>query len=159
MKAKGVIWLLILAGILLFSKYYLILPWGYSTGLALGSTFALLLVVHFIIKFKNRNNPKAEENAYVLPDSMAKTMKLIDMRVQYESSIMATFFIIMGMIAFTIYLTFFSSLSGWYKFFIAFNSFWGIVFMLSNLITSFQAYDQYMKVKKAIMEGADLLKI
>lgn len=158
MKAKGVVWLFILVGFILFSKYYLELFWGHSIGLSLGAWLALIVLVHLITKAKNKNNPKAEENSYIIPDGMAKKMKLIDMRVQYEASIMATLFIIVGMIAFTIYLIFFSDLAGWYKFFIAFNSFWGVIFLGSSLITTYQQYNYYMMSKKA-MESTDIFNI
>lgn len=159
MKLKGIIWLTILGAFILFSRYYLKLFWGHTIGISLGAWLALLVVIHLITKAITKNKPTAEENAYIIPDGMAKKMKLIDMRVQYEASILATVFIIIGMIAFTIYLIFFSDLAGWYKFFIAFNSFWGVIFLGSSLITVFQQYNYYMMSKKAIESSTDILNI
>ncbi|MFI5405075.1 MAG: hypothetical protein ACHQ1D_01035 [Nitrososphaerales archaeon] len=158
MRLKGVAWIVVLGILILIGKYYMDLYWKHTIGLSLTAWMCLIIIVHLISKAKNKNNPKSEEHAYILPDNMAKKMKLMDMRVQYEASILATVFIIVGMIAFTIYLVFFSDLDNWYKFFIAFNSFWGVIFMGSNLITSYQAYVQYMEVLK-ITNSGDMMKI
>lgn len=159
MKKKGIIWLILLATLILSAKYSLELYWTHAIGLGLVVWLAVIVFLHLITKAINKKNPKAEENSYILPDKVAKKMKLIDMRVQYEASIMATVFIILGMITFTIYLIFFTQLSNWYKFFIAFNSFWGVVFLGSSLITVYQQYNYYMISKKVIEESNDLLSI
>lgn len=158
--AKGwIVWLITAAIFTAIGHFGMKLYWGHAVGLSLGAVLALIIISTLIVKFIHRKNPNAEENSYVLPDGVAKKMKLIDMQVQYEASIMATVFIILGMIAFTIYLIFFSALAGWYKFFISFNSFWGVIFLGSSLITTYQQYHYYMMSKKAVEDSQDLFHI
>lgn len=150
---KRIVWGIIILALFFYSEYGLKIGWKYSIGTALTASFVLMLGFHFLVKLKNKNNPKSEENSYVLPDGMAKIMKIIDMRTQYEASIMAMFFMMIGMIAFTIYILFFADLSGFMKFFIVFNSFWGMVFMGASLVTNFQSYNYYMQSQKAIEQS------
>ena len=158
-KAKGIIALAVLVVLFCINYFALDLGAWLSTGLLFTEALILVLVIHFTVKFKNRNNPKAEANAYVLPDSVAKHMKVIDTRVQFEASIMSMFFIMIGMVALTIYVVFFSGFAGLFKFFMAFNSFWGFVFMLSYLVTTFQQYNYHMQSIKQVSENADIMML
>lgn len=155
---KPILWIIYLVGLFLLAKLFFKWPLGYSMGFAFGGIFFSGIIIHFIIKFKNRKK-EGEPNAYVLPDGVAKKMKLIDTQVQYEASIMAMFFMMLGFIGFNIYALFFSDFSGWMKFFLAFNSFWGFIFMGAFLVTTFQQYSYYMETKKALEQSTDLMAL
>lgn len=135
------------------------LGWWYSIGLS--STFLLIawIIIHFTVKFKNRNNPEKEKYSYVLPYSVSRIFKTVDQQVQYEASMMAMFFMLLGFIGFSLYTIFFAGYSPWLKFFVGFNSFWGFVFMVSYLITTYQQYHHYMVTKEQFDNATDLLAL
>ena len=140
----------------IFNHYYLeIKPFAF-TGIYLGALLAVGFIGLYVGKFiKKKRGIEGEPHAYALPDIMAKVMKNVDMRTQYESSILSMFFIMVGMIAFTIYLVFLTEFSLMFKILTAFNSFFGIIFMLSYLVTTYQQYISYMETQ-TVME--DILK-
>jgi hypothetical protein len=107
---------------------------------------------------QNRKKDTGEKYSYAFPDPMAKFMKLVDQRTQYESALLSMFFMMIGMIIFTIYLVAFTTFSWWFKGLMAFNSFWGVVLMLSFLITNYQQYTNYMMIQEEIEKNAILLQ-
>jgi len=132
-----------------FNAYYLEIPYFMFTGVLLGAWLFIGFVGLYAGKiYKKKRGLPQEEYAYALPDIMAKIMKKVDMRTQYESSILSMFFIMIGLIAFTIYIVFLTDFSWWFKGLTSFNSFWGFVFMFSYLITNYQQYVNYMETTK-----------
>lgn len=140
----------------IFNHYYLeITPFAF-TGIYLGAWLFIGFIGLYIGKFiKKKKGIEGEPHAYALPDIMAKVMKKVDMRTQYESSILSMFFIMVGMIAFTIYLVFLTNFSLMFKILTAFNSIFGIIFMLSYLVTTYQQYISYMETQTVMQ---DILK-
>jgi len=55
-----------------------------------------------------------------------------------------------GMIVFTIYLTFLTDFSLIFKILTAFNSTFGVIFMLSYLVTTYQQYVSYMETQNVM---------
>ena len=153
MKIKGIIFLLLIIGAYIFNYYKLNINWLPFTGIVLGLLILLLFLLNFYYKFKNRNKTEKEKYSYAFPDSIAKAMKNVDQRTQYESGLLSMFFLLIGMIAFSIYFVTFTEFSWWYKAFYLFNSFWGAVFMISMLVTNYQAYVAYMAITEELAKS------
>ena len=123
---------------------------GLSLFQFIGITLAIIifgsLILNFIIKFKNRNKVEKEKYAYCFPDVLASAMKKVSQRTQYESSLLSMFFILVGMIAFSVYMIFFTEFSWWFKGMFLFNSFCGMIFMISYLVTNYQQYTAFMQI-------------
>lgn len=154
MNVRPFITLGIIVGLCLINYFALSIKWFQFSGIILGVLILYAFVANFAIKiWQKKKGVVGEENSYCFPDRLAKVMKKVDMRTQYESSLLSMFFILIGLMAFTVYLIFFAEFSFWFKFFTAFNSFWGAVFMLSYLITTYQQYVAYMDSMKIIGAG------
>lgn len=95
--------------------------------------------------------PKKEDGTYVFPKGTAKAMSKISPRTQYEAGMLSIVFIMVGLIATTIYTIFFTEVSLFLKIFIPFNALCGIVLMWSFLVTTFQQYQSYL-MAMGIME-------
>lgn len=93
---------------------------------------------------------KKKEFSYVFPSPMAKMLGSLDERTQFEASMLSMTFILLGMIGFSIYLVIESTSGWWFKGFLIFNSFWGVIFLLSYLATTYQQYKTYMETKEAL---------
>jgi hypothetical protein len=82
---------------------------------------------------------------YLFPGWLAKRMAKVDMRVQYEASMMSMALIFVGLIASAIYLPFYTSFATWYKVFLIINLLAGMGFMGSYLVTTYQQYRTYLE--------------
>jgi hypothetical protein len=60
------------------------------------------------------------------------------------------FFILIGMLAFDIYILFFMNFSWWFKGLALFNSFWGFVFLFSSLVGQYQSYVNYLQTIESL---------
>ncbi len=85
------------------------------------------------------NNPK-----YIFPDFLAKAMSKVDLRTQYEASMLSMSLMSMGLIVSVFYFIFYVQLVIWYKTFLIINLLAGMMFMWSYLITTYQQYRTYM---------------
>lgn len=150
MKIRGILLLLLIIASFVFNYYYLKIPLLQFSGIVLVGLLFFFVILNFFFKFKNRNNPNQEKHSYAFPDVMAKAMKNVDQRTQYESALLSMFFMLIGMIAFTIYITAFTANSWWFKGFFIFNAFWGVVLMTSFMVTQYQAYNNYMMIMEEI---------
>lgn len=90
-------------------------------------------------KPKDKNIPK-----YVFPNFLAKAMSKVDMRTQYEASMLSMSFILIGLIITVIYFVVYFSFPVWYKIVLAINGFAGFIFISSFLVTTYQQYRTYM---------------
>ena len=135
----------------IFNNFYLGIPAFKFTGILLGAWLGIGFIGLYVGKYyKKKRGLYQEEFSYALPDIMAKIMKKVDMRTQYESSILSMFFILLGLFAFTVYVVFISDFDPWFKGLTAFNSLFGFIFMLSYLVTTYQQYVNHMETTKAI---------
>lgn len=161
MRLRPIITLILVAFAYWYNYNYLKIGTWQFTGLVFGALLAVGIVINFVTKFyKNKRGLPQEEYSYALPDSMAKKMKKIDTRTQFEAAILSSFLILIGMVAFTIYLIFFMNFSLTFKILTAFNSLAGMGFMLSNLVTTYQQYVVYMeteKFKESLMGKGEML--
>ena len=134
-----------------FNHYYLTIKPFTFTGIYIGAWIFVGFIGLYVGKiYKKKKGLPQEEHAYALPDIMAKAMKKVDLRTQYESSILSMFFIMIGMVAFTVYLVFLTDFSLMFKILTTFNSVFGVLFMLSYLVTTYQQYVNYMDTQKTI---------
>ena len=135
----------------IFNYYYLGIPPYVFTGIYIGLWIFVGFIGIYIGKlYKKKKGLPQEEFSYALPDSMAKVMKKVDMRTQYEASILSMFFMLIGLLAFTVYIIFIAEFSLMFKILSGFNSFFGMIFMLSYLITTYQQYINYMETTKTM---------
>jgi len=101
------------------------------------------------MKRKNRKKKRLSESNYMIPSPLAKLMEKVDMRTQYEASLLSMSFILVGLILSTIYMTFFvTGLQTWYKVTLIINMLAGFVFLSSFLVTTFQQYKSYLKARE-----------
>lgn len=145
------IFLILSVAAYIFNNLYLDISNFKFTGILLGAWIAIGFIGLYVGKFykKKRGLPQ-EEYSYALPDVLAKIMKRVDMRTQYESSILSMFFMLLGLLTFSIYIVFISDFELYFKILTAANSFFGMIFMFSYLVTTYQQYVNHMETTKAI---------
>jgi hypothetical protein len=85
------------------------------------------------------------KNKYIFPNFLASMMSKVDMRTQYEASMMSMSLIMVGLVVSGFYLWVYTMLPLWYKIFLMINVFAGIIFLSSFVITTYQQYITYMK--------------
>lgn len=85
---------------------------------------------------------------YIFPDFLAKAMAKVDLRTQYEASMMSITLIMVGMVLSVIYAIIYFDFALWFKIVLIVNGLCGIVFMSSSLITTFQQYQNYIDTLK-----------
>ena len=91
-----------------------------------------------------------EPYKYCFPDPLARFMKLFDDRTQMEASMLSMSLLMVGLILFTIYLVVYSNWNWWMKGMTIFNSLCGLILMFSNLITTFQQYQQLRETQDIV---------
>lgn len=129
--------------------------WFAFTGVILLVWIVWSLFANFVSKvYRNKKGlPPKEKHSYALPNTMAKAMKNVDLRTQYESSIMSTFLIMIGITSMAIYFIFLTEVSLIMKILTGMNSLFGLFFMYSNLVTVYQQYVIYMQTQDMTKEG------
>jgi hypothetical protein len=90
-------------------------------------------------KMEQKNKPN-----YIFPDFLATWMSKVDLRTQLEASMLSMTLLIVGLILSTIYSWFYLNLVLWFKIVISINAFFGVVFMWSFIVTTYQQYLSYM---------------
>ena len=137
---KGLIAFILLTIIAIIINYSLLeIKWFTFIGVYLMAVIFISTFITLVVKFITRKNPnKKEKNAFIFPNAVAKKMKNTDLGIQYESSILASAFLVIGTAAFAVYMIFFLDLSTVMKFFIAFNAICGMILMGSMLVTTYQ---------------------
>jgi hypothetical protein len=87
-----------------------------------------------------------QQAKYVFPNIMAKAMAKIDMRTQYEASMLSLCFILVGLLTSVVYFVFYLNFATWYKVILVINGLAGFVFLSSHLVTTYQQYKNYMEI-------------
>ena len=149
MKIQGVIfWTLIAASFVANATWWKVSWFKFAGYMLIGIiAFGFLLSIGFKILGKSK-----EEDAFILPDAMAKTMKMIALQTQYEATILSLFFMVLGGTGFVIYYLFFVDASWATKGFLVFNGICGLVLMLSMLVTNYQQYVLFKQANKPLQE-------
>jgi len=98
---------------------------------------------------KVKKKKKKSKGNYCFPSPLAKIMEKVDIRTQYEASLLSMSFILVGLFISAFYMMFFvSGLQGWYKVVSIINLIAGFIFLSSFLVTTFQQYKSYLRVKE-----------
>ena len=71
-------------------------------------------------------------------------MSKVDLRTQYEASMLSMTLMGIGLIITIIYLVLYFNFAVWYKILLVINALAGVVFFASYLITTYQQYLTYM---------------
>jgi hypothetical protein len=146
-----IIFLLIVAAAIFVNIQYLKIGWIPFIGLFLVLWLAYGFISNFIVKlYKNKKGIPQEKYSYAFPDKIAKVMKKVDMRTQLESSLLSMSFIVVGMIAFNIYILFFMKFDWWFKGLTLFNSICGMFFLITSIIGQYQSYVTYMQTMESL---------
>jgi len=95
---------------------------------------------------KTKNKAKNGAN-YIFPNILAKAMAKVDLRTQYEASLMSLTLLLIGLIVTGIYLGIWGSMPLWYKIVLIVNVGAGFLFMSSFLVTTFQQYKAYLEAQ------------
>ena len=94
-------------------------------------------------------NLEKETNKYIFPNFLANIMAKVDLRTQYEASMMSMSMMMIGIFVSVIYMFFYlDMLLLWYKIFLVINGIAGLLFMSSYLVTTFQQYQTYMAARE-----------
>jgi len=86
---------------------------------------------------------RKETGRYCFPSIMAKMMKGVSQRTQYEATMMSIIFILLGIITMTI-VSIFTDLSLFIKIMAIVNAIAAFIFLSSMLVTQFQQYQNYL---------------
>lgn len=89
---------------------------------------------------------KKQKHKYIFPNVMATAMAKVDLRTQYEASMMSMSLILVGIVMTGIYMMFYIDVAWWYKIFLGVNALGGLVFLSSMLVTTYQQFISYMEV-------------
>lgn len=143
-------------GIMFALNYYLLqIDLFTFLGIAISIYLFWTIVAHIFTKIRNKKKKvQGEPNSFIFPDKMAKSMKEVDMAIQYEASLLSMSFLLIGMIAFSIYMIFFTDFGWTFKGFYIFNSACGFVLMYFYLVTNYQQYIAYMQAKNIMNDYA-----
>lgn len=98
-------------------------------------------------EMRRKNKGKREGN-YIFPDFLAKAMSKVDLRTQYEATMLSTVLISAGLILTIIYFMAYMQFELWYKIIFLINGIAGLGFMWSSLVTTYQQYKTYMDAIK-----------
>ncbi len=90
---------------------------------------------------------RKDKTNYIFPDFLGRIMSKVDLRTQYEASMLSMTFILIGLITTGIYMLIYADFRLWYKIFLIVNIIAGIIFISSYITTTFQQYKTYMEVR------------
>lgn len=124
------------------------------TGIVLGTLVVFIIAVNIYIKLRDKKKGLHSDD-FIFSPEIAQSIKKVDMGIQYETSIISTFFLIIGLLLFVIYTIFFTPYPLVTKIFISFNSFFAMILMASLLITNYQQFISYRESTKMFSQYTD----
>ena len=124
-------------------------------GILLLASITLGLIGNFAGKAnRKRKGIKGEPDAFIFPDGTAKKMKKMDLGIQYETSVLSSSLLMLGIILFLIYFIFFTTSSWIMKGLIIFNSLCGMGLMAGMIVTYYQQLISYRESTKFLKQFA-----
>lgn len=124
-------------------------------GLMLISLVVLGVMGNFVGKAnRKRKGIPGEPDAFIFPDKTAKKLKKMDLGIQYETSVISTALLLLGIVIFLIYFVFFTESSWIMKGLIIFNSVCGMGLMFGMLVTYYQQLISYRESTKFLHQFA-----
>lgn len=148
-KRKFGLWILWINLILAILVYYFTFQnkiWFYIMAIY------ILFSVAFLVNRYKKKQPTKTEN-YIFGEKLGEKMQTTGQKFIFEAMMMSLVFIILGDIAGTIYTLFFTNLALVVKIIAGISGFFGGLFMLMILISTFQSY----KTMQTINEVKDLM--
>jgi len=142
MKITKYLYLIFIIGLYIINYFFLKIDVFPFTGIVLGLLIVFIIGINVYLKFKNKKKGLHSDD-FIFSPEVAKTLKKVDLGIQYETSIIATFFLIVGLLSFVIYTIFFTPYEVIIKVFISFNSIFAMVLMGSMLVTNYQQFISY----------------
>lgn len=94
---------------------------------------------------------------YIFPDFFGNWMAKIDMKTQYEGSLIGFTLMIFSLLGFGVYKTFFTTETIGWKVYFLFNTLCGLLILWSFLVTTYQQYLNYLDVKAFVNAGENIL--
>ena len=85
------------------------------------------------------------KNNYIFPNILAAGMKNVSQRVQYEGALLSTSLLVVGILAFGVYLVIFMEVGTFFKILVSLNTVAGVLLMSSSLVTTYQQYVSYLE--------------
>lgn len=95
---------------------------------------------------------RKEDGSYIFPNIMAKAMRNINQRVQYEACLMSLSIILLSLTGIGIFTIFFTDYSFGVKIMTSVNTLAMLIFLSSNLVTTYQQYYNYMDMTGILNE-------
>lgn len=97
---------------------------------------------------------------YFFPDLLGRVMSKVDLRTQLEANLLSMTLMFFGLITTIIYIAIYVNFPLWYKIFLDINLVAGLAFFLSNIITTYQQYQNFMAVRQfqEDMKGGNIKK-
>jgi hypothetical protein len=124
-------------------------------GLMLISLVVLGVIGNFVGKAnRKRKGIPGEPDAFIFPDKTAKKLKKMDLGIQYETSVISTALLLLGILIFLIYFVFFQDSSWVMKGLVIFNSVCGMGLMFGMLVTYYQQLVSYRESTKFLTQFA-----
>jgi len=151
MKITSYIYIIFIVTLYALNYAYLKIKLFTFTGIVLAALIVLVIIINIYVKLRNKQKGLHSEDFIFSPEA-AKRLREINIGIQYESSIIATFFLIIGLLLFAIYTIFFTQYDTIVKVFITFNTFFAMILMSSMLITSYQQFISYRESVKMIQQ-------
>ena len=154
MKITKYIWLIFVVALYIINYVWLKIGIWTFTGIVLALLLVLVVAINVVIKIKNRKGNK-EDDAFIFPNKVANTLKVIDIATQYEASILSVFCLMIGMVLFGIYVVFIAPYNWIMKVFVIFNSICALGLMGSMLVTNYQQLVAHKESTKMLGELAN----
>jgi hypothetical protein len=154
MKITRYLYLIFIIGLYAINYFFLKIKIFPFTGIVLATLIVLVIAINVYVKLKNKSKGLHSED-FIFSPEVAQTLKKVDIGIQYESSIISIFFLIIGLMLFTIYTVFFTQYNTVMKVFVAFNSIFAMALMGSMLITNYQQFVSYRESTKMFAQFTD----
>lgn len=85
---------------------------------------------------------------YIFGDVLGNLMSKVDLKTQYEASMMSMTLMMAGLIVTAVYVWIYIDFPLWYKIVLEINFICGFVFMWSFLVTTLQQYKNYIGARE-----------
>lgn len=90
------------------------------------------------------NEKKGVKHRYIFPNPLAKLMKEVDTKTQFESSMLSMALLLLGMLLMSVYTMIYVDQGMVFKVLLVINILAGFLFMSSFMVTTYQQYCSYM---------------
>lgn len=93
---------------------------------------------------------------YVLPNFLSIALSKVPVRTQFESSIISMLLMMIGLVLTNIYIWLYLNMDMIFKVLTSMNSFFGVIFFWSALVTNWQAYQSHLDILQYQLDQAKL---